>query len=200
MAVVGSICALLLGGCADKPAEPEVPAATVPTAPATTATTNPYAVPPVIDAAYVNRVLAWFDQVEGDISRSIMSSRSLKPDDVARLRAIHASDGAFQVALDAIQFDIRSGFNGALPNPGNTKTVVVEILTAKSSCVYVKVDRDASAVARNPNPALRTEWVALRRLDSPPTSSNPTGWGYVLNGGGGGASPRAPDRDPCAQF
>lgn len=200
MAVVGSICALLLGGCADKPAEPEVPAATVPTAPATTATTNPYAVPPVIDAAYVNRVLAWFDQVEGDVVRHVIAVRTLTPEDVAVLRSINASDGLFQVALDAYQYTLRTGLGGFLPNPGNMKTVVLEMLSVKSSCVYVKVDRDASAVARNPNPALRTEWVALRRLDSPPTSSNPTGWGYVLNGGGGGASPRAPDRDPCAQF
>lgn len=199
-ALVGSICGLLLGACADTSAEPEVPTATVPTAPATTATTYPYAVPPVIDAAYVNRVLAWFDQVEGDISRRIMSSRSLTPDDVARLRAIHASDGAFQVALDAIQFDIRSGFTGALPNPGNTKTVVVEMLSAKSSCVYVKVDRDYSAVASNPNPSLRTQWVALRRIDAPISPYNATGWGYQLNGGAFGAKPTAPATDPCAPF
>lgn len=198
--MVGSLCALLLSACAHKPANPEVPAATVPTAPDTTATTNPYALPPVIDAAYVNRVLAWFDQVEGDVVRHVIAARTLTPEDVAVLRSINASDGLFQVALDAYQYTLRTGLGGFLPNPGNVRTVVVEILSAKNSCVYVKVDRDASAVARNPNPSLRTEWVALRRLDSPPGPSNPTGWGYVLNGGGGGASPRPPDRDPCAQF
>lgn len=198
-AVLG-ICGALLGACADKPAEPAVPSATVQTAPATTATTNPYTVPAVIDAAYVNRVLAWFDQVEGDVVRHVIAVRTLTPEDVAVLRAINASDGLFQVALDAYQYTLRTGLGGFLPNPGNVRTVVVEILSAKSSCVYVKVDRDASAVARNPNPSLRTEWVALRRLDSPPTPSNPTGWGYVLNGGGAGPTPRPPERDPCAQF
>jgi hypothetical protein len=203
MAIAGSICALLLSACADRPATPEVPSATVQTAPATTATTattNPYDVPAVIDVAYVNRVLAWLDQFEGDIARSIMSSRSLKADDVARLRAIHASDGAFQVALDAIQFDIRSGFSGALPNPGATRTVVIEILSAKSSCIYVKVDRDYTAVASNPNPSLRTQWVALRRIDPPISSYNATGWGYQLNGGAFGARPTAPATDPCVPF
>lgn len=97
--MVGSICALLLGACAGEPAAPAVPSATVRTEPATTATTNPDAVPAVIDAPYVNRVLAWFDQAEGDIARSIMTSRSLAPDDVARLRAIHAA--AFQTARPA---------------------------------------------------------------------------------------------------
>ena len=200
MAIVGSICALLLGACADNPAEPEVPAATVRTEPATTATTNPYAVPAVIDAAYVNRVLAWFDQAEGDVVRQVIAGRTITPESVASLRAMNASDGLFQVTLDAYQYTLRTGLGGFLPNPGNVRTVVVEMLSAKSSCVYVKVDRDASAVVRNADPSLRTEWVALRRLDSSPTSSNPTGWGYILNGGGDGARPRPPDTDPCAQF
>ena len=199
-AITSLICALLLGACSDKPAEPDTPSATVPTAPATTATTNPYAVPAVIDVAYVNRVLAWFDQVEGDVLRSVMSSRTLMPDDVSRIRAIHASDGTFQVALDAIQFDIRSGFAGALPNPGNKKTVVLDILSAKSSCMYLRVDRDYTAVARAPNPSLRTQWVALRRIDSPVSSSNATGWGYQMNGGAFGAAPSAPATDPCVPF
>ena len=200
IARIAGVCALLLGACADKPTEPEAPAATVRTEPPTTATTNPYAVPAVIDAAYVNRVLAWFDQVEGDVVRHVVAARTLTPEDIAVLRSINASDGLFQVTLDAYQYTLRTGLGGFLPNPGNVKTVVLEVLSAKSSCVYVKVDRDSSAVAKSPNPALRTEWVALRRLDSPPSPSNPTGWGYILNGGGGGASPRPPDTDPCARF
>jgi len=198
--MVGIVGALLLGACADKPTEPTVPSATVRAEPATTVTTNPYAVPAVIDAAYVNRVLAWFDQVEGDVVRHVIAARALTPGDVAVLRSINASDGLFQVALDAYQYTLRTGLSGFLPNPGNVRTVVVQMLSTKSSCVYVKVERDASAVAKNPNPSLQTEWVALRRLDSPPSPSNPTGWGYVLNGGAGGATPRAPERDPCAQF
>lgn len=197
--MVGSICGLLLGACADKPAEPEVASATVPTAPATTATTNPYAVPAVIDVAYVNRVLAWFDQAEGDLVRRVIAARTLTPEDIAVLRAINASDGMFQVALDSYQYTLRTGLGGFLPNPGNAKTVVLEMLSANSACIYFKADRDGSAVAKNPNPSLRTLWVALRRLDSPPSSLNPTGWGYILNGGGFGPTPRPPDRDPCAQ-
>lgn len=202
IALIGGVCALLLGACADKPAEPGAPAATVRTEPPTTATTNPYAVPAVIDAAYVNRVLAWFDQFEGDLVRGIIASRSLTPDGIARLRAIHASDSTFQVRLDSIQYTLRTGLDGFLPNPGNVKTVVVEMLSAKSSCIYVKVDRDASAVARNANPSFRTQWVALRRLDpsADRNSYNDTGWGYQLNGGAFGASPTAPDKDPCAPF
>lgn len=201
MALISGVCALLLGACAEKPKEPDVPSATVTPEPATIITTNPYAVPASIDAAYVNRVLAWFDQVEGDILRSVMASRSLAPDDVARLRAIHASDGAFQVALDSMQFSLRSGFSGSLPNPGNKKTVVVEVLSAKSACVYVKVDRDYSAVSSNPNPSLAgPQWVALRRLEPPVSPYNLTGWGYLMNGGAFGARPTPPATDPCAPF
>ena len=177
-----------------------MPTATVPTAPATTVTTNPYAVPAIIDVAYVNRVLAWFDQANGDLVRNFIAARAITPEIVASLRAVNASEGMFQVNLDSLQYTLRTGFSGFLPNPGNVRTVVVELLSAKSSCFYAKVDRDGSAVAKAPNPSLRTQWVALRRLDSPPSAANPTGWGYILNGGGFGAAPRAPDTDPCAQF
>jgi len=52
-------------------ASPPVNGATVPTAAPTTTTTNPYAVPQVIDAAYFNRVLAGLDAVEGDVVASL---------------------------------------------------------------------------------------------------------------------------------
>jgi len=188
-AIVGSLWALLLGACAENPAEPAIPSATVRTEPATTPTTKPFAVPAVIDIAYMNRVLAWFDQAEGDVVRQVIAARTLTPESVAVLRAINASDGMFQVTLDAYQYTLRTGLGGFLPNPGNVKTVVVEMLSAKSTCVYVKVNRDPSAVARNPNPSLQTEWVALRRVEFSPTSLNPTGWGYILNGGAFGAKP-----------
>ena len=48
--------------------EPLGPTATVPQG---TTTTNPYAVPPVIDEPYVNRVLAGLDQGVGDIVRLV---------------------------------------------------------------------------------------------------------------------------------
>lgn len=98
---MAAVCLAVLTSCTGE-APADLPSATVPTAPATTTTTNPYAVPDIIDIAYLNRVLAWFDQAEGDILRSTMSSRSLAPEDVARLRALHLSDVSFQGALDVL--------------------------------------------------------------------------------------------------
>ena len=56
--------ALLLTACSSGH---RVPTAQVRPAPPTTA--DPYAVPAVIDIAYVNRVLAALDQVDGDATR-----------------------------------------------------------------------------------------------------------------------------------
>ncbi|HTJ77208.1 MAG TPA: hypothetical protein VL337_17755, partial [Acidimicrobiales bacterium] len=49
---------LLLTACSPKSTGAATPSATVATEPARTTTTGPYDIPPVIDAAYVNRVLA----------------------------------------------------------------------------------------------------------------------------------------------
>ena len=90
LAVVGVLVAALATGvaCGGKD-EPLGPTATVPQA---TTTTNPYAVPPVIDEAYVNRVLAGLDQAVGDVIRLVVSSRTLSPEALDRLRTIYVGD------------------------------------------------------------------------------------------------------------
>lgn len=202
---MAAVCLAVLTSCTGE-APADLPSATVPTAPATTTTTNPYAVPDIIDIAYLNRVLAWFDQAKGDILRSTMSSRSLAPEDVARLRALHLSDVSFQGALDVLQYDLRAGFVGLYPTPGNKHTTVVEILSSSTTCAFARVYRDASAVSMSENPRFRTQWVALRRLDqgSAP-NQNATGWAYEYNGarfqlGGGDTVPKPPEPNPCASF
>ncbi len=52
---------------------------TLATVPPATTTTNPYAVPAVIDVAYVNRVLAGLDAVMGDAGRSLVRSNENDP-------------------------------------------------------------------------------------------------------------------------
>ena len=66
--------------------KPLGPAATVPQA---TTTTNPYAVPPVIDEAYVNHVLAGLDQAVGDITRLIVNDGRVSDEAADRLEALY---------------------------------------------------------------------------------------------------------------
>ena len=75
-------------GCgAGKDPVADVPTATVPTVPP-----DPYAVPAVIDEAYVNRVLAALDQAVGDVVRMVIRTKVLSPEAIERLQAIYVGD------------------------------------------------------------------------------------------------------------
>ncbi len=176
--------------CADK-SEPLGPTATVPRA---TTTTNPYAIPAVIDEAYVNRVLAGLDQAVGDVTRLIVGSKTFPPEAVDRLKVIYLDDGLLQLAVDTYQRDLLRDLEGIRSDPGNRRTTVTELLTVGPRCVFAKVRTDASAVAVTPD-ATYEQWVGLVPLDEkPPASFNATGWGFIYEGFTREIS--APD-DPC---
>jgi hypothetical protein len=75
-----------------------------------TTTTNPYAVPAVIDAAYVNRVLASFDALLGDVLRIVLRTNTIPPEAYDRLKAIYADPVFMQIKIDGYQRDIRERF------------------------------------------------------------------------------------------
>ncbi len=194
-AATAGVGLLLLAACSpgDEPnAQPR--GATVPTAAPTTTTTNPYAVPPVIDAAYVNRVLAGLDAVFGDVLRTVIASRTIDSAAFERLKGLYADTAQFNIALAIIQDEGRRDFASYLPNPGENRTTVAELITVASSCVFMRVDRDSSAVAKQENPRFRNQWIALKRLDSP-SLHNPTGWAYLYEGFD--RNLQAPAKNPC---
>lgn len=156
---------------------------TLATDPPTTTTTNPYAVPAVIDVAYVNRVLSGLDQVMGDASRDLVRSRTITADVYDRLRAIYGSNGLLQLVVETVEEEIRKNFSGFKPNPGNRSTLATRIVTAQPDCVFARVDRDYSAMspsAGTPQP----QWIALRPLElvRDPRGYNPTRWAMIYDG------------------
>jgi hypothetical protein len=172
------------------------PSATVPTAPAQTTTTDPYAVPAVIDAAYVNRVLAGLDGIVGDLVRTVVTSKSIPPEVIQKLRAVYGKDDALQLEIDSFQDDMRRGFAGYKTTPGNKVSVVTHVITAKPSCIFAEIRRDYSAVSLQPNPDLQTQWVGLEPLDPlrDALRVNPTRWAYVYEGF---SSSRTEPPNPC---
>lgn len=160
-----------------------IPHATIGTAPERTTTTNPYAVPATIDAAYVNRVLAGLDAVVGDIARAVLKARTVTPQISDRLDAVYTDSEAsfFVLALSKNQAD---GFPGFFPVPGNRKTSVVSLIRVAPECIFARVTRDMSAVGPNPNPGLTEQWVALVPLDTSrdPARTNPTPWMLAYDG------------------
>ncbi|MCA1675689.1 MAG: hypothetical protein LC799_27090, partial [Actinobacteria bacterium] len=151
--------------CSSSPADKAGPTATVGTEPPRTTTTNPYAVPPVIDIAYVNRVLAGLDAAVGDIVRLVIRTRTIPPEALDRMNAVYADPDRLQRSIDGFQRDIRENFNGYKGNPGNKVSVVSDLITATPTCIFARVQRDYSAVSANPSALRNPQWVGLRPLE-----------------------------------
>jgi hypothetical protein len=154
---VGGLLALtLLGaalaGCDRSSTEAQPQGATVPTAAPTTTTTDPYAVPAVIDIAYVNRVLAGLDAIQGDVLRAVKASGAISPDTIERVRAFHTNLQAAELLINLYQFEMARAFSNHHSLPGNAVSKVDVILTVRVSCIYAQVDRDTSALVMRQNP------------------------------------------------
>jgi hypothetical protein len=142
---------------------------TVATEPAPTSTTKPNAVPAVVDAAYVNRVLSELDQAMGDL----------------------------QLAIDAFQLDMRRGFAGYKPVPGNKRTLVTQLISGSSACIFARISRDYSAVSLNASTPVDDQWMGLRPLDPArdPNRYNSSQWSIVYEGF---PRDRSQPPNPCA--
>lgn len=183
--------------CSDGEAQVGVPSATVGTEAPTTTTTNPYAVPAVIDAAYVNRVLGGLDKAYGDVVRLVVSSGGLVIQASNQLRAIYSANDWLQLEFDRFQEETRTRFRHYKSPPGNQETVVDQLIVGNQNCIFVRVRRDYSAMSEAPS-APGVEWVGLVPLDPSrdPNGFNVTGWAYAYNGFPPPGSP-APS-SPCA--
>ena len=193
LAVVGVlVAALSISACGGKH-EPLGPTATVPQG---TTTTNPYAVPAVIDEAYVNRVLEGLDQAYGEITRMIVETRTLLPEVVQRLNALYVGDSV-QLQIDVFQAELLDGLRVYKPSPGNQVSTITSLISVAPGCIFAEIHRDLSAVVVRTDPRLETQWVALIPSADPPAATsgfNPTPWALKYDGFGQGF---AQPEDPC---
>lgn len=154
-------------------------------------------VEPVIDVAYVNRVLAGLDAANGDITRLVIRSRTITQEAYDRLRAIYVDPTFMQINIDGYENDIRENFRSYRSSPGNLKSTVTRLISTGSGCIFAQVSRDYTAVGINPLAELQTQWVALTLLDRSrdPHGYNPTPWAYKYDGF---PANRTQPADPCA--
>ncbi len=173
------------------------PTATVATEPPRTTTTNPYAVPATIDVAYVNRVLAGLDAALGDVARLAVRTRTISQEAFDRIKAIYADPVFMQISIDGYERDIREDFRSYKSPPGNRKSSVSRLVSARPSCIFVQINRDYSAVSVDPLAELQAQWVGLTLLDRArdPNGYNPTPWAYTYDGF---QADRTQPTDPCA--
>lgn len=168
---------LVLGACSDSD-QSDVPTATVPVAPPTTVAPDPFAVPAIIDEAYVNRVLAALDAPIGDVLRLVVEERSVTPEAIEQLKAIYVNPELLALSIRSFEEDLRTGFAGYRLPPGDRTTTVKRLLSGRPDCLFVEVQRDYSTVATEPVEA-RSEWIAMRPQSR---SINVTGWGLIYDG------------------
>ena len=182
VAVAGCMLAVALAGCSSD-GDPAPATATLGTAPPVTPATDPYAVPPVIDAAYVNRVLEALDAANGDVLRMVVESKTIPREALDRLDALYLGE-FLQIQRDLLAADLQSGFANLRSDPANQTTTVTELVTADPDCIFAQVRRDYSPVVLRTNPSLDTQWVMLRPLDPSrdPNNYNPTPWIYTYDG------------------
>ena len=177
-ALAVAVIASLLGACSGGD-DDAGPAATVPVEQSTTSTTaavDVSAIPAVIDEAYVNRVLAALDAVDGEATRIIVHNRRLVPEATARLRAIY-DEAEFRKQVEAWLMELQKGLQGLRPDPGPRKTTVMRVLEKADDCILSSVTQDFSASAIRDEPP-NVAYVLLVPLDRSRDRSglNPTAW------------------------
>ena len=147
-----------------------------------------FALPAAIDAAYVERVLAELDRVQGDVLRRIVETGTFAHDDGTPLRAVFndpemtGQTQAFASLVDRLDAVRRP--------PGDNRSTVVRLLTARPDCVYAETTVDVSATVVDPPPP-RTTWVALRpsQAGSDPRGLNRTPFSIAAEHTAGAADP-----------
>lgn len=199
----------LLGAC--QTPEPETPTATIaapsaaptpsPTATAPPSPTPPpspedYAVPAVIDEAYIQRVLTALYDLESEVVRLAQASGGLSDPARDLLRAIYRPEQtSFQFSV--YEEASAEGFPGLRPTPGNQGFAVQDLLSATTECIFVAGQRDFSEVLSAPSELEGLTYVQLlpRVAAEDPGARNATPWMV-------GGSERRPDgsvpEDPCA--
>ncbi len=180
MAVSGT---LLATACSGSTAGVTTARPTIATAVESTTTTDPYAVPPVIDVAYVNRVLAGLDAAVGDVVRFVVQTHPAAHDITLRLRPLY-NDKAAALQLEGFYQDFKRQYLGYRNVPGNQISAVTELTTVSPTCIFAHVSRDYGPVVSKPNPDLADQWMALvpKDFSRDPDRSNPTGWMYIYDG------------------
>ncbi|MFN2503204.1 MAG: hypothetical protein ABR540_03040 [Acidimicrobiales bacterium] len=192
---VAGVLALAATAC-DRNEEDAPLGATVPTAGPTTTTTDPYAVPDLIDVGYVNRVLAGLDAVDGDVFRLYLRERRISPEISARIKALYSTEEKYDRSVRELEAEREAAYS---QEPGNRITTVTRLITATPTCIYAQVARDYRPVGGTVSNLVA--WVGLRPATpvNDPAHYNPTPWIYVSMASCPTALSR-PTRAPAPEF
>jgi len=147
--------------------------------PTTTTTADPWAVPAVIDATYLNRVLAELDHVDGDAHRDARLMSAVTPRYLELERSIRADDAEVALGTKVLQSDIQQHWFNVRQVPGDRHMRVRAIIPASPPCVFASVEMDLNDFTVKP--VTYPPW-SIALLPAPPSTTNPTHWVLVQDG------------------
>jgi len=166
-------------------AAPASPATSVPdaTSASTIAAVDPFAIPAVIDAAYVDRVLAALHTLVGNALRDVLASRRVEISAYNSLAQVYNSP-QLEVEVQSLSDVLTDDPALYRQPPGDRRVAVQSVALATPSCIVVIVESDFSDVAVSPPPrdpaligmvALVPASAAVRAK-----GENPTPWSIAL--------------------
>ena len=181
-AAMGPLCVglVVLAACSSgsKPGG----SATVPSAAATAASTtaDPWAIPSTITPAYLDRVLAELNHIDGNAFRDARAHNAVTQTYVADERAIRASPHEIQLREDLVNKDVAIHWAGVANVPGDRRMTATSILTEAAPCVLAAVSVDFAPITVGPPQKYPPWYVALVPRAS--TDINLTHWALADDG------------------
>ncbi|MBI2709180.1 MAG: hypothetical protein HYX34_05740 [Actinobacteria bacterium] len=146
---------------------------TTTTSPASTSTTDPWAVPAKIDVAYVQRVVDELSRIAARAWERTRQQGKVDPQ-VERLLLAISSGAQGQMDIEELQGSVRQGFSDWVerPQPGSTRVRQVETISPR--CIRAAGAMDFRKAVRNGG--VRSVVIELRRVKAAADATNPTGW------------------------
>jgi len=145
----------------------------------TTVGADPFAIPEVIDAAYVNRVLAALYAVDGDITREILRTGTIGMHALSRLGAIYA-EPQLSLEVEGLPTVLEGERSRFRDPPGDRRFDVRSLHKAGTGCVVALANLSLVEVAITPPTLAANEayLIALvpKKPQSDPEELNPTPW------------------------
>jgi hypothetical protein len=160
---------------------------TTTTSTSTTLAPASYAVPEVIDQAYVQRVVSAYDKVLGDAIRVLKRDGGVSDEFLKHLLAIYTQP-EFESQTRGWQQAAAEGDLDKRPAvPDDPVTRVVRLARADAKCITAEVDRDLRPTLQpgvEPAESDQPDYVVLvrKKPDRDPTASNPTPWVMAFDG------------------
>ncbi|HET7486397.1 MAG TPA: hypothetical protein VFJ85_00610 [Acidimicrobiales bacterium] len=182
LVVAGAGCNRDRGATAD-PTVPTAPPSSSSTS-STTAEPDIATIPAVIDAAYLNRVLAAFDDLDFEAVRLIQKQKRVSSEASDIFHAFYG-DTWFSTKIDSWISQVNGDpeLKGLKQPVGPRHTSVERLIHVSPSCSWIAVKRDYSEANTVPIPP-RTEYLALVPLDpkNDPNHRNKTAWMIATDG------------------